>query len=127
MGTEYTLHLETGWLRVENADDFEIIPEGVLRQHRDIIAACREHGVNRVLVRGKGAVRRLRSFDAFKNAESLSTASVPGLKLAIFLEGHVPDGLTDFFVNASSNRGVPVAFFPDEAAARKWLGIPAGT
>ena len=48
---------------------------------------------------------------------------VPGLAMACFVQGHVPDEQTEFFKTAAMNRGVRVEFFSNREEALRWLGI----
>ena len=120
--SEATLELCEGYLYARLVPGFEITPERMNRLWKQIGEACEQHQVRQVLTEGMVSGRRMTTMDSFENA-AVAARLVPGLAMACFVQGHVPDQQTDFFKIAAMNRGVRVDFFAKREDALRWLGI----
>jgi len=120
--SEATLELREGYLHARLVPGFEITPERMNRLWTQIGEACAHHHVRRVLTEGTVSGRRMTTMDSFDNAAAAARL-VPGLAMACFVQGHVPDQQTEFFKIAAMNRGVRVEFFAKREEALRWLGI----
>ncbi len=120
--SEAALELRDGYLYARLVPGFEITPERMNRFWQSIGEACMKSGMRRVLTEGTVTGRRMTTMESFENA-SAAARLAPGLAMACFVQGHVPDQQTDFFKIAAMNRGVRVEFFSSQEAAMRWLGI----
>jgi len=120
--SEATLELCEGYLYARLVPGFEITPERMNRLWKQLGEACEQHQVRHVLTEGTVSGRRMTTMDSFENA-AVAARLVPGLTMACFVQGHVPDQQTDFFKIAAMNRGVRVDFFAKREDALRWLGI----
>ncbi|MFZ2508228.1 MAG: hypothetical protein WAW79_07135 [Steroidobacteraceae bacterium] len=122
LDSEAALELREGYLYARLVPGFEITPERMNRLWQSIGEACAENGVRRVLTEGTVKGRRMTTMDSFENAAAAARL-VPGLSMACFVQGHVPDQQTEFFKIAAMNRGVRVEFFSSQVEALRWLGV----
>jgi len=122
LDSEVTLELREGYLYARLVPGFEITPERMNRLWQSIGEACLKSDVRRVLTEGTVVGRRMSTMDSFENAAAAARL-VPGLAMACFVQGHIPDEQTEFFKIAAMNRGVRVEFFRERNAALRWLGI----
>ena len=120
--SESTLEVRDGYLYARLVSGFEITPERMNRLWKQIGDACVRHKMRRVLTEGTVSRRRMTTMDSFENA-AVAARLVPGLAMACFVQGHVPDEQTEFFKIAAMNRGVRVEFFNNRDEALRWLGI----
>ena len=120
--SEITLEVREGYLYARLVPGFEITPERMNRVWTAVGDACVRHGMRRVLTEGTVSGRRMSTMDSFENA-AVAARLVPGLAMACFVQGHVPDEQTEFFKIAAMNRGVRVEFFSNRDEALRWLGI----
>ena len=120
--SEITLEAREGYLYARLVPGFEINPERMNRLWNAVGAACVRHKMRRVLTEGTVSGRRMTTMDSFENAAAAARL-VPGLAMACFVQGHVPDEQTQFFKIAAMNRGVRVEFFNNRDEALRWLGI----
>ncbi len=120
--SEATLELREGYLHARLVPGFEITPERMNRLWKEIGDACAHHRIRRVLTEGTVSGRRMTTMDSFDSAAAAARL-VPGLAMACFVQGHVPDQQTEFFKIAAMNRGVRVEFFAKREEALRWLGI----
>ena len=124
---EATLELREGYLYARLVPGFEITPERMNRLWKQLGEACEKHRVRHVLTEGTVSGRRMTTMDSFENAAAAARLA-PGLAMACFVQGHVPDQQTDFFKIAAMSHGVRVDFFAKREEALRWLGIrPAAT
>jgi hypothetical protein len=121
-GSESTLEVRDGYLYARLVAGFEITPDRMNRLWKEIGEACALHGMRRVLTEGTVSGRRMTTMDSFENAAAAARLA-PGLAMACFVQGHVPDQQTEFFKIAAMNRGVRVEFFSNRDEALRWLGI----
>ena len=119
---EITLEVRDGYLYASLVPGFEINPERMTRLWTAVGDACLKSGMRRVLTEGTVSGRRMTTIDSFQNAAAAARL-VPGLAMACFVQGHVPDEQTEFFKIAAMNRGVRVEFFNNRDEALRWLGI----
>ena len=119
---EITLEVRDGYLYASLVPGFEINPERMNRLWAAVGDACLKSGMRRVLTEGTVSGRRMTTIDSFQNAAAAARL-VPGLAMACFVQGHVPDEQTEFFKIAAMNRGVRVEFFNNRDEALRWLGI----
>ena len=122
LDSEATLELREGYLYARLVPGFEITPERMNRLWKQVGEACAHHRVRHVLTEGTVSGRRMTTMDSFENA-SAAARLMPGLAMACFVQGHVPDQQTEFFKIAAMNRGVRVDFFNNREEALRWLGI----
>lgn len=120
--SEITMELREGYLYARLVPGFEITPERMNRLWQAVGEACLKSGLRRVLTEGTVSGRRMSTMDSFENAAAAARL-VPGLAMACFVQGHVPDEQTEFFKIAAMNRGVRVEFFRTHEEALRWLGI----
>ena len=120
--SELTLETREGYLYARLVPGFEITPERMNRLWTSVGEACLKSGMRRVLTEGTVSGRRMSTMDSFENA-AVAARLVPGLAMACFVQGHVPDEQTEFFKIAAMNRGVRVEFFRTQEEALRWLGI----
>lgn len=120
--SESTLEVCDGYLYARLVQGFEITPDRMNRLWKEIGEACAQHGMRRVLTEGTVSGRRMTTMDSFENAAAAARLA-PGLAMACFVQGHVPDEQTQFFKIAAMNRGVRVEFFNNRDEALRWLGI----
>lgn len=122
LDSEASLEVREGYLYARLVPGFEITPERMNRLWQSLGKACVRSGLRRVLTEGTVAGRRMTTMDSFENA-AVAARLVPGLSMACFVQGHIPDQQTDFFKIAAMNRGVRVEFFSSQEEALRWLGI----
>ncbi len=122
LDSEVTLELREGYLYARLVPGFEITPERMNRLWQAVGEACLRSGMRRVLTEGTVVGRRMTTMDSFENAAAAARL-VPGLAMACFVQGHIPDEQTEFFKIAAMNRGVRVEFFRSQDEALRWLGI----
>ena len=122
LDSEVTLELREGYLYARLVPGFEITPERMNRLWQSVGEACLRSGMRRVLTEGTVVGRRMSTMDSFENAAAAARL-VPGLAMACFVQGHIPDEQTEFFKIAAMNRGVRVEFFRTQAEALRWLGV----
>ena len=122
LDSEITLEVREGYLYARLVPGFEINPERMNRLWQAVGDACLKSGMRRVLTEGTVSGRRMTTMDSFENAAAAARL-VPGLMMACFVQGHVPDEQTEFFKIAAMNRGVRVEFFNNRDEALRWLGI----
>jgi len=120
--SEATLELRDGYLFARLVPGFEITPERMNRLWKQLGEACEHHHVRHVLTEGTVIGRRMTTMDSFENAAAAARLA-PGLAMACFVQGHVPDQQTDFFKIAAMSHGVRVDFFAKREEALRWLGI----
>lgn len=120
--SESTLEVCDGYLYARLVPGFEITPDRMNRLWKEVGEACARHGMRRVLTEGTVSGRRMTTMDSFENAAAAARL-VPGLAMACYVQGHVPDEQTQFFKIAAMNRGVRVEFFNNRDEALRWLGI----
>jgi hypothetical protein len=120
--SEITLEEREGYLYACLVPGFEINPERMNRLWTAVGEACQKSGRRRVLTEGTVSGRRMTTMDSFQNAAAAARLA-PGLAMACFVQGHVPDEQTEFFKIAAMNRGVRVEFFNNRDEALRWLGI----
>ena len=120
--SEATLELRDGYLYARLVPGFEITPERMNRLWQSLGETCLKSGVRHVLAEGTVQGRRMTTVESFENA-AVAARLVPGLAMACFVQGHVPDEQTEFFKIAAMNRGVRVEFFPSQQEALRWLGV----
>ena len=123
MGTDFSISVEQGYIRVTTVPDYDITLEGLLAQYEAIGKACKEHGYNKVLVEGQRIVRRLSSMDVFRSGSAFADMHLYGLWIALCYPGYEPDEITQFFQTVAKNRGINFAFFHSTEDALQWLGI----
>jgi hypothetical protein len=122
MGSPYTIESRGDYILVTTGDDFEIAPEVMSKFWPDLAAACVKHGCHRVLIEGGVVRRRMAAIHAFRSGSD-AARHIPGLSLAMYIHGYVPDDLTALFKNVASNRGARIEFFSDRAEGLRWLGV----
>ena len=120
--SELTLEVREGYLFARLVPGFEITPDRMNRLWTAIGDACVHNSMRRVLTEGTVSGRRMTTMDSFETASSAARL-VPGLAMACFVQGHVPDEQTQFFKIAAMNRGVRVEFFNNRDEALRWLGV----
>ena len=122
LDSEATLELRDGYLYARLVPGFEITPDRMNRLWQSIGEACLKSGLRRVLTEGTVMGRRMTTMESFENA-AVAARLVPGLAMACFVQGHIPDEQTEFFKIAAMNRGVRVEFFRSHDEALRWLGV----
>ncbi len=122
LDSEVTLESREGYLYARLVPGFEITPERMNRLWQAVGEACLRSGMRRVLTEGTVVGRRMTTMDSFENAAAAARLA-PGLAMACFVQGHIPDEQTEFFKIAAMNRGVRVEFFRSQDEALRWLGI----
>jgi hypothetical protein len=123
MGTDFSIIVEEGYIRVTTAPDYDVTLEGLLAQYEAIGKACKEHGYKKVLVEGQRMARHLSSIDAFRSGSAFANMHLHGLRMALCYPGYEPDETTEFFITVAKNRGIAFAFFQSTQEALRWLGI----
>jgi hypothetical protein len=124
MASGFTLEPREGYLYVHLESGFEMTPDSMTRVWTALSAACREHGLRKVLAEGDNVSRKLTPLETFDIA-GLAARLLPGVSAACCFRGFVPDEQTLFFRTAAMNRGARIEMFQDLNAALQWLG--AGT
>jgi len=122
MSTDYTLKLRKDYLHVQLPNDYEITPEGVQSQWKEIFHVCKKNKYRRVLFEGKAPRRSIKIMDAFHTAANLAYSGLD-LSVSFCFYGYTPDDISQFFVNVAENRGTRVKFFSNKSDALKWLCI----
>lgn len=122
MGGDVLIEFRGDHVLVLHPRDYELTPDTARKVWQGIGAACAEHSCTKVLAQGFISRRRLTLTDAFHSGLA-AAQEIPGLQLALCLEGHVADDMTEFFQKVASNRGVRIEVFTNVEAAREWLGI----
>lgn len=122
LNSEATLEVRDGYLYARLAQGFQITPDRMNRLWQTIGEACLKSGLRRVLAEGTVVGRRMTTMDSFETASSAARL-VPGLAMACFVQGHIPDEQTEFFKIAAMNRGVRVEFFRTQDEALRWLDV----
>jgi hypothetical protein len=122
LDSEATLELREGYLYARLVQGFEITPERMNRFWKQIGEACLRSSLRRVLTEGTVVGRRMTTVDSFENAAAAARLA-PGLAMACFVQGHLPDEQTEFFKIAAMNHGVRVDFFAKREEALRWLGV----
>jgi hypothetical protein len=120
MGNDFSLEFNGKYIHIIHASDYEITPESNDKLWAELSLACQKYNCRKVLAEGHNQKRDLGSMEAF---QSQASQSIPGLSLAICLQGYAPDETTKFFMNVAYNRGVRIEFFNDKKKALTWLGI----
>ncbi len=125
MAIRHTMWVENGTLVVRASGFDESLAE-VERYGAAVIAACRAHGVTRVLCLEQELEYRLSTLDTFRAAEFIAEHAPKVGRIAIVCApGSLPDG--QFWENVVVNRGLTAAVFADAIAADHWLHAdPAG-
>lgn len=126
MAIRHTMQVEDGTLVVRASGFDESLAE-VEQYGAAVIAACREHGVTRVLCLEQDLEYRLSTVDTFRAAEFVAMHAPKVSRVAIVCAvASLPDG--QFWENVVVNRGLTAAVFADPVAADHWLHAdPAGS
>jgi hypothetical protein len=88
-----------------------------------IVAGCKQHGLNKVLLTSHNPDRRLDTFSAYDVACHVESLGAPGLYVAIVIPGQPLDEISQFIETVSYNRGAHVKYCQDRSDALRWLGI----
>lgn len=88
-----------------------------------IIAGCKHHNINKVLLTSHNPDRRLDTYSAYDVACYVETLRAPGLYVAIVRPGQPLDEISQFIETVSYNRGAHVKYCLDRNEALRWLGI----
>ena len=80
-----------------------------------------QHSCTRVLVEGLAPTGGLSTEELYSLGVALSR-TVPGVRVAVFLEGSGRDTDREFFRDVAANRGANVRYFASVDEARNWLG-----
>ena len=113
MSTNFSLEFNGKYVHIIHPPGYEITPESQDKLWKELSQAFAE---------GPTQKRKMRSMDAFQSG-SQASQSIPGLMLAIYIKGYIPDETTKFFINVAYNRGARIEFFNDKKKALQWLGI----
>ncbi len=126
MAIRYAMQVEEGTLVVRASGFDESLAE-VEQYGAAVIAACRAHGVTRVLCLEQELEYRLSTLDTFRAAEFVALHAPKVGRIAIVCAAaSLPDG--QFWENVVVNRGLTAAVFADPVAADHWLHAdPAAT
>ena len=122
MSTDFALEFNGKYVHIIHPPDYEITPESQDKLWKELSQACRKNKCLKAFAEGPTQKRKMRSMDAFQSG-SQASQSIPGLMLAIYIKGYVPDETTKFFINVAYNRGARIEFFKDKKKALEWLGI----
>jgi len=122
MSIFFSLEFNGKYIHIVHPPDYEISPESNEKLWKELAEACRKYDCLKVLAEGPSQKRRITSLDAFKSG-SQASESIPGLTMAICIDGYVTDETTEFFTNVAYNRGADIEFFNDKDKALEWLGI----
>ena len=120
MSSNFTLSFTGDCIEVAVAPDYEITRDSQRLLWGAVAQACKQHRCIKVLSIGKAPKRRMSTVDAF-NSVCQAAQIAPGIMLAIYFRGYIPDETTALFKNTAYNRGARVEFFSDIDAARAWL------
>lgn len=122
MSSDFTFEFRKDYVHIQHAPDFEITPESNARLWPALIAFCKKHKCNRVLSEATNPKRRMSTIDAYESGVAVAQSAL-ALKIACCWTGYIPDDLSTFFQNVTSNRGVVTQFFSNREEALRWLGV----
>jgi hypothetical protein len=115
---EYTF---TGdFVRLSFSKPFTITPHTAQELLTTLAAQCSAHSCAKVLVEGLAPTGGLSTEELYSLGVALSRA-VPGVRVAVFLEGDGRDTDREFFKDVATNRGANVRYFASVDEAKNWL------
>jgi len=109
------------FVRLSFSKPFTITPQVALELLAKLAAVCSANSSARVLVEGLSPAGGLSTEELYNLGVALSRA-VPGVRVAVFLEGSARVTDREFFKNVATNRGANVRYFASVDEARSWLG-----
>jgi hypothetical protein len=116
---EYTF---TGdFVRLTFSKPFAITPQAAQELLTTLAAQCSAHSCAKVLVEGLAPTGGLTTEELYSLGVSVSRA-LPGVRVAISLEGDGRDTERQFFKDVATNRGANVRYFASVDEATNWLG-----
>lgn len=119
MGQDVKIEFREDHIHVVLGPDYKITPE----QSDDFWQVLREtagqHDSRRVLI--EGAIPEGPQTPGEVIQEGKRTAQVPGLWMAVCLEGYIPNERSELFEVIAASQGVRVKFFSDTEHALSWL------
>jgi hypothetical protein len=116
---EYTFTGE--FVRLSFTNPFAITPHTAHELLTSLAAKCSAHACTKVLVAGLSPSGGLSTEELYNLGVALSKA-VPGIRVAVFLEGEPRNTDREFFRDVATNRGANVRYFASVAAGTEWLG-----
>lgn len=121
MSLLYNVRVHEHIVHVELSESFVIALRQMLPLWSEILAVCREHDCERVLVAGHRP-RRDMDFDGVsKHGDFLQGLEHPGIRVAFCLREYTLDELTARFRAVANTGSSRVEFFDDVDAAQAWL------
>jgi hypothetical protein len=115
---EYTFTGE--FVRLSFTKTFAVTPHNARELLASLAAQCSAHSCTKVLVEGLSPSGGLSTEELYNLGVALSRA-VPGIRVAVFLEGDSRISDREFFRDVATNRGANVRYFASVAASTEWL------
>jgi hypothetical protein len=108
------------FIRLSFTRSFTITPHTAHELLASLAAQCSAHACTKVLVEGLSPAGGLSTEELYNLGVALSRA-VPGIRVAVFLEGQARSTDREFFKDVATNRGANVRYFSTAAAGAEWL------
>jgi hypothetical protein len=109
------------FVRLSFSRPFAITAQTAQELLTTLAAQCSAHSCARVLVEGLAPTGGLTTEELYSLGVALSR-TVPGVRVAVFLEGDARDTDRQFFKDVATNRGANVRYFASVDEAKNWLG-----
>lgn len=121
MSLLYNVRVHERIVHVELGESFVIALRQMLPLWSEILAVCREHACDRVLVVGHRPRRDMDYDGVSKHGDFLQGLERPGIRVAFCLREYTLDELTARFRAVANTGNSRVEFFDDLDAALAWL------
>lgn len=117
---DYSISIQGDYLLMDRDEGYEVVLSEMPAMMMRVATACKEAGVQKVLVRGPSTRVKLATMDILQLGKAIAKFN---LRIAVVESHDAGADNEEFLESVAFNRGGSIQFFETEAAAKDWLGV----